>query len=125
MAKVKDPYCVDVLSEQIDTLFHIEKINDTLEDWYNNRIGYLRDVFEIQIPNSIKDDVLWSEEARATVLASAYEVVEVLDKARLKPKPYEADGIGSVRRSLKKIEHTLIEDMANSIKECECPENEG
>jgi len=64
---------------------------------------------------------LWTPEAKEIILAQSGKATDKLDQVRVKPKPYEADGMSAIRDSLVVIEKTLIQNMADGLKECECP----
>ena len=115
--------CEDLFSVQLAELVRINQLYNNLADLYHTKIGTLYDQFNIEIPLRFGKDYeyLWSEGTIETVKEAAETAAEILNRVRVKPKPYEPLSSEDVKRQVKVIEKAMVSDMTDKLLECACP----
>ena len=87
---------------------------------YDERIGQLRDLFDIDLRKEFKESLLWSEPTRAFLDVSCSAIVFIVDGQRVKPKPYDPGGLQEIKEIAESMKGEMIADVIRDITECVC-----
>jgi hypothetical protein len=112
--------CDGFMETQIETLANFMNAVKRVPELYEERIGQLRDLFDLDLRTEFKNSPLWSEETKSFLDTACSAVVFTVDAFRVKPKPYELGGLQEIKAIVNDMQREMLGNIMSDVTECVC-----